>query len=198
MSFSHWEEMAHSLAAKKWWTHDGVVSLSVCELLLKQAQTLAKESRFRKARIGKGIQKKLVMEIRRDEIYWIEDWDSCHFSSYGEILESIKQALRFHLFLPIKRFEGHLAFYRKGAFYLKHIDRHSVQPHRLITCVLYLNDVSPEKGGELVLYGPSQEQTFIHPKKGRLVVFDSEMSHEVKTTQQNRWSLTSWMREDVL
>lgn len=191
-------EMAEGLSSKGWWLSKELVSDLICESLLSSAKEQAKMNRFKQARIGKGIKKRLVKDIRKDEIFWVEDWDGSAFKGYKEILDALIECLRRELFLPIKRFEGHLAHYRPNGFYIKHVDRHSVQPHRLMTCVLYLNDVPPGQGGELVLYKGDDILTVIQPQKGQLVLFDSATPHEVKSTAISRWSLTCWMRDDVL
>lgn len=154
-------------------------------------------NRFCQARIGKGIGKRLRKEIRKDQIYWVEHWGRPPFLLYQEILESLILILRRELFLPIKRFEGHLAYYAPGGHYLPHVDRHQVEPHRLITAVLYLNQV--HKGGELLLYNEKKEVlTRIQPNLSRFVVFRSDFLHEVRPTREDRFSLTSWLRDDVL
>lgn len=163
--------------------------------LLSFAQKRLEMNRFRRARIGKGLGKKLNREVRKDQIYWVEEWNVQPFVPYHEVLSHLTAALRRELFLPIKRFEGHLAYYAPGGHYLPHVDRHQVEPHRLISTVLYLNDVN--EGGELLLYTDKREVR-IQPKLSKLIVFRSDLLHEVLPTQEDRFSLTSWFRDDVL
>lgn len=157
--------MAEALSSQGWWLVSDLIPESICESLLQAAKEQARKNRFRQARIGKGVQKKVVKDIRKDEIFWVENWEVPAFKEYGAVLNLLLEALRRELFLPIKRFEGHLAHYKAGDFYLRHEDRHSIQPHRLITCVLYLNDVPEGKGGELILYKGDEILTVVHPKK---------------------------------
>jgi SM-20-related protein len=171
------------------------ISEELCTDLYEHAQSLIKQSHFQQAKVGRGLAKNLQQEIRGDQIFWIDDWSLSPFSRYGEILEQLRLTLRKELFLPIKRFEGHLALYQQGAFYLPHIDRHQNQPHRLISTVLYLNDV--KVGGELVIQTRSGVVE-VRPHRGTLVVFESDLTHEVRPTDSPRLSLTSWLRDDVL
>lgn len=190
--------MAEALSEKGWWLSPDLVSDSLCDSLLQAAKEQARRDRFKQAGIGKGVRKRVVKNIRKDEIFWIEDWSVSAFEGYKGVLDFLLESLKRELFLPIKRFEGHLAHYRAGGFYLRHEDRHSVQPHRLITCVLYLNDVQEGHGGELILYNGEEILTVIQPRRKHLVLFDSSIPHEVKATKVPRWSLTCWMRDDVL
>jgi len=185
-----------SLAEKGFWISDDLVPPDVCKALLKAAQEKFREDEFRRARVGKGLKKKRVENIRKDQIYWVEDWAAPPFSFYAALLEELRLEGRRELYLPLKRFEGHLAHYETGAFYVRHVDRHQIEPHRLLSTVLYLNDVS--SGGELLLYKGQKPLLTLKPKQGRFIVFNSELPHEVVRTEEPRWTLTCWMRDDVL
>ena len=166
--------------------------------LLRWAQDLKEKEFFRQAEVGKGIRKQTIEELRSDEIYWVEDWSGEVFVPYRDVLLKIQEKLRRDLFLPVKRFEGHIAHYEAGSFYVRHVDRHKVQPHRLISSVLYLSDLLEGEGGELILYPLGKEPVVIRPHLGNVVLFQSQIPHEVKATKKSRWSLTSWFRDDVL
>jgi SM-20-related protein len=190
------QQMSLSVAQNGFWISDDFVPLELTETLLRHALRKFNEDGFSRAHVGKGIYKKQVQEVRKDQIYWIEDWYSPPFSPYGDLLNELRLFCRRELFLPLKRFEGHLAHYEPGAFYIRHVDRHQVQAHRLLSTVLYLNDV--KEGGELVLFKGDKVLETLKPQKGRFIIFDSSLPHEVLVTHQSRWTLTSWLRDDVL
>lgn len=181
------------------------------EALLFQAQTLFKNNQFTPAKVGKGVQKKRVKSIRGDMIHWIEDWSHPSLIDLKNIFEEILQNAKRELFLPLKRFESHLTYYPSGTHYLRHVDRHQKNPSRLLTAVLYLGDWHEGNGGELILYKTDQlsawesqtphpseiKKVVISPLPGRMVLFDSTLVHEVKTTHVPRWSLTTWFRDDI-
>lgn len=159
----------------------------------------SKKDHFHKAKIGRNESKILNQEIRSDEIFWIENWqENDVLRDYNELLCEIMTYIKMTFFLPLKRFESHFACYPKGSFYKKHLDRHKDSPHRQITIVLYLNDLEIADGGELVLYPDQDSQGIkINPKEGRLAIFITDnMIHEVLPTAKERYSITTWMRDD--
>lgn len=178
---------------------DDVISKSIQIDLLNIANNNYKSGDFSPARIGKGISKKLIQDIRGDMIYWIEDWSPSALSEVKIILDEIMIFGRKGLYMPLKRFESHFSFYPVGSFYLKHVDRHQLNPSRLLSAVLYIGEMDGDAAGELVVYSNDKETSprIIKPQPRRLVVFDSSLEHEVKVTKQPRWSLTSWFRDDV-
>ncbi len=193
---SVFKSMVDSLAENGHWASTDLIPPPLTSNLLEMAKSKLKRDLFQEAHVGKGLKKTLAKTIRRDEIFWIDNWEREHLCDYYSILQNIQDTLRKELFLPLKRFEGHFAHYQKGAFYLKHTDRHSVQAHRLLTIVLYLNSVD---GGELVIFDEhGQEKMAIFPEPSKLVIFDSALSHEVRPTLSSRFSLTGWFRDDVL
>jgi SM-20-related protein len=152
---------------------------------------------FHQAGIGAG---EVNLEIRRDQIRWIE---------HGEAPEPLKPildcyrasfpAINSSCFLGLESLEAMLAIYPAGAFYRRHRDRFRRKAHRVVSLVLYLNENwGSGDGGELVLYpgpeveGPSPDIT-IEPRAGRLVMFLSELEHEVRVTNVPRYSLTTWL-----
>lgn len=133
---------------------------------------------------------------------WIGDgavgWREEPLPEYQRGMMELMSQARRGLFLPVKRFEAHFAFYPPGAFYSRHLDRHRGSTHRLLTCVFYIGPWTAGDGGELILYLPSGETVRVEPEKGKFIVFDSELPHEVHEANRPRWSLTSWLRDDVL
>jgi SM-20-related protein len=165
--------------------------------IVKLAHELENADRLSKAAIGKGHSKKIDSRIRTDRILWIDSLDNQEIQWIRDIFEGLQKIVRENLFLPVKRYEFHLAKYDKGSFYRLHQDTHLENPGRLVSCVLYLNACLEGQGGELVLYDEELRPIKIRPEKGKLVVFDSTLEHEVKRTSVDRWSVTGWLRSDI-
>ncbi|MCD8528996.1 MAG: 2OG-Fe(II) oxygenase [Chitinophagales bacterium] len=107
------------------------------------------------------------------------------------------QQFKQEFYLPLKDFESMYAIYPSGAFYKKHTDQFVQQPHRIISLVYYMNQNWKEKdGGHLVIYKDKNAIT-INPLFNRLVLFKSELWHEVLPCAQKRYSLTSWMKDQL-
>ena len=153
---------------------------------------------FEQARISRSLHQATNTKIRDSKTLWINDWSD--FKEVETLLTDIMLTLNQHFFLSMKRFESQLAWYQPGGFYKKHLDVHKETRHRQVTTILFLSDC--EQGGELVLYDRkdiNKIDTVISPKAGMLVTFfSSQVFHEVRETQKDRFSLTSWMRDDEL
>lgn len=159
-------------------------------------QYAIKSHALRPAMIGKGDEKLLSPNIRGDHMLWLESQDIC-FQPFFDLLDQITQLLRQELFLPIRSREAQMAFYRQGQFYARHKDRHSHSSQRLVSLVLYLNPWQAGDGGELVLYPTDSPAQFVTPLFNNMVIFLSELDHEVRPTLIERKSLTAWLREDI-
>lgn len=172
---------------------------SMKEFCLLQYQ----QGEFEKAKIGKGIEKQRITEIRNDYILWLSDY--AHEKTVRSFLDEIYQLMDYlseFFRISLNRYEGHYAIYPPGSFYKKHLDQFSDTSNRLISCVVYLNDEWDEKdGGQLRVYHKenSNEFTDIFPEFGKVVCFRSDcVEHEVIKTTAKRFSITGWMRRDEL
>lgn len=156
------------------------------------------EGLFKSAHIGRGVNQQQQVAIRNDRIYWLEH----HFPAGGRylaLMTELQQLLNEQLFLGLRSFESHYAYYEVGSFYRRHIDRHRDNDARMITAVCYLNPVWPaDAGGELLAYDAQNELLFRQaPLGGTLVLFTSpHIPHEVLPATQPRLSLTGWFRRD--
>lgn len=173
---------------------DHFLDLNVCDRLVHFGK--ARQDEFRSAQVGRGFHKREIKEIRRDHIYWIDHWNTPELELIQSKLSNLALAFKKQM-LPIKRFESHLALYRPGDFYIRHRDQHKTSPHRLITAVMYLSRWEKKNEGELVIYLDTENKKIVEPQKGRLVLFESQLEHEVLTTESERWSLTTWFRDDL-
>ena len=80
--------------------------------------------------------------------------------------------------------------------------------HRSVTCILYLNSLEWNSGGNLRCYREKEtveeRETFtdVSPTGGTLIIFDSEkVEHEVLPSTKDRYALTLWIngeRKEVL
>ncbi|KAJ3052916.1 Egl nine 3 [Rhizophlyctis rosea] len=115
----------------------------------------------------------------------------------------------------LTKVEGHIPFTSKGlqlgyypgnaTRYAKHRDSSPLNPHRKITMILYLNaDWAEEDGGYLrvhrekpkVVVQPdvaSSDTEDLAPLFNRLVIFRSDMEHEVLPSYGNRYAITMWL-----
>lgn len=156
---------------------------------------------FRRARVGRGSDKVIREDIRRDEVLWLEEATAGPAAKrYLDRLEELRLGINRRLFAGLFDFEGHFAVYPPGAFYKAHLDRHRGTADRVVTAILYLNDGwVPEHGGRLKLWttpgvqdGPVE---WIEPRLGTLVVFFSgDHWHEVEVARRTRASVTGWFR----
>ncbi|WMN12707.1 2OG-Fe(II) oxygenase [Marivirga salinae] len=149
---------------------------------------------FKKAGIGKQALFQLDKSIRGDYIQWLDR------SNQNQIvlqildkMESLKNTLNETCYLGLKDFETHFAIYPENTFYKKHVDRFQQNAHRVISFVLYLNENWQEgNGGELAIYLENQTE-IVQPLAGRLLLFRSELEHEVLMSYKKRYSVTGWM-----
>jgi SM-20-related protein len=158
---------------------------------------LQDEGRFRKAGIGKMQHHTIDRSFRGDMIFWINSSSSglvTPESSLNQKVEKLRAWLNRYYFLGLKDHEAHLAFYPPGTFYKRHTDRFVQQQHRVLSVVIYLNENWSEvDGGQLVIYPDEATSVGIEPISGRLVVFKSELEHEVLPTHSGRYSMTGWL-----
>jgi len=150
---------------------------------------------FQTAGIGKLHHYTVDKNVRGDAILWIEEDLS---NGYLKQIEVLIDDLRIHLnrtcYLGLRDYEMHLAVYPPGAFYKRHADRFKLSPHRHISFVFYLNpDWEKGHGGELNLFLEDGRSQLVEPRGGTLIVFRSELEHEVLLANQARYSLTGWM-----
>lgn len=179
------------------WTVPDFLNSSQIQILLNHALLTEEMGLLKRAAIGKGDMKTRDESIRSDKIHWLDQYNTPAGQLAQQVFEGLLGLARKKLFLPARRFECHFAKYENGDAYLRHSDRHSFLPGRLLTCVIYLSDLEGNHGGELVLYDEDLRPIKITPSPGRIVVFDSGLEHEVRPTRQTRWSLTGWLREDL-
>ncbi|MCF8473620.1 MAG: 2OG-Fe(II) oxygenase [Emcibacter sp.] len=152
---------------------------------------------FKKAGIGRNLDHIVDHSVRRDEICWITG-NTIMGKAWLDWISSLQIFLNRQLFMGLFSFESHFAHYQKDAYYKKHYDAFKGEANRILSVVLYLNpNWCKEDAGELVLYfgEDQQERLIIAPEFATLVVFLSEdFSHEVLSSNNDRYSIAGWFR----
>jgi SM-20-related protein len=177
---------------------DNFLTESEVKNLLFRFTKRYESGQFKAAQIGRSSESTQKIEIRGDEILWLENNSS---DTAEQKFLSKNQAFIDYLnqtcYLGIKNVEIHFSKYNTGKFYKRHLDSFQQQKGRILSVIYYLNNNwQPQDGGCLMLYPQKNgvEQTVeIAPIAGRLVCFESEkIVHEVLTTTTERYSITGW------
>ncbi len=159
-------------------------------------------SRYQMAKVSAGGR---VETVRSDSTHWIDEQDVIG-ADYLAALFGLGDALNQSLYLGIRSVEAHYAQYEVGQFYAQHRDNPKNSNVRAISTVLYLNRIEDdllidknwqaEWGGELRLDDLHHTAHDILPIANRLVVFQSDLPHEVLPATQIRRSIAGWLRRD--
>ena len=150
---------------------------------------------YRDAQLTDGIR---VSEIRGDKIRWItKDFFAGFY--YLDSINQLASVLNRALFAGIRHSEAHYACYPVGFGYQWHRDNPAGRDERVISAVFYLNDDwSAEDGGALALIDHHGEHHQVIPVANRLIIFDSNLKHQVQIAHRQRYSIATWMRRDGL
>lgn len=170
--------------------------------LMQECEAACANGDFRQAGVGRGAERVIREDIRRDQVMWLRPGDeSVEQKVYLAWLEALRLALNQRFFLGLFEFEGHFAIYPEGAFYKPHLDRHAGTNDRIVTVILYLNpDWQPGDGGELKLWTTPGDKAgayeIIEPRLGTVVCFlAGDHWHEVLPARKTRMSITGWFRQ---
>ena len=167
---------------------DELYSVEYIQSLVHECTTHLAE--FRQA----GVQNGVVSHIRSDHILWIEDQLPIA-QQHIKTLESLSASLNQAFYLGIKEIEAHFACYHAGEFYALHRDNPQQKNDRMISTVFYLHESWQEDwGGQLKLQDKQEQWHTIQPLPNRLAIFQSNLLHEVLLSQQQRLSITAWLR----
>jgi SM-20-related protein len=150
---------------------------------------------FKKAGIGKNVDKQINEAIRGDFISWIDRGNAAEpLRVYLERLSQLVAYVNRTLYLSLKDYEVHMTVYPAGSFYKRHLDQFKADDHRKLSAICYLNkDWTEENGGQLRMHLPEGSLDVL-PRAGTLVCFRSDLiEHEVLPANRERLSLTGWM-----
>lgn len=196
-----YEEVINDLMTQKYSVVDDFFSPEEIQTLRNSLLSKYEEDQFKKAAIGSKTNELIVRSIRGDFILWMdekaqEEAEKLFFSRINEFANYLNKTC----FLGILHKEFHYALYPEGTFYKRHLDTFQNDDRRKLSIALYLNrpNWQPEDGGALAIYlqdGEQEKTIEISPIQGRMVIFESqELEHEVKTANQNRLSITGWLK----
>ncbi|WP_019671907.1 2OG-Fe(II) oxygenase [Psychrobacter lutiphocae] len=148
---------------------------------------------YRDAKLAQGIRK---ADIRGDRIRWItQDFFAGFY--YLQSINQLAQLFNRTLFAAIRHSEAHYACYPPGFGYQWHTDNPAGRDERVISAVFYLNDDwKPDDGGELSLIDNHDQLHKLTPKANRLVLFNSNLKHQVEIAHRQRYSIATWLRHD--
>ncbi|MFW2178340.1 MULTISPECIES: 2OG-Fe(II) oxygenase [unclassified Moraxella] len=137
-----------------------------------------------------------VTNIRGDSTRWLDESLPIGWQ-YLQAIDRLGQFFNQTLYAGIRHCEAHYARYPVGFGYQWHSDNPVGRDERVISAVFYLNDNWGEHdGGEIELTDKQNHQQKLLPKANRLVVFDSNLLHQVAITHRERFSIATWMRKD--
>ena len=135
-------------------------------------------------------------DLRSDSIFWLEAGspDQNEQRVWAE-LQSLKSGLQEYFRLHLSEFECHFSYYRKGQFYSRHLDTLAQNNRRMFSFVIYLNEAwQAEDGGQLRGFRDETLLFEIAPQLGSMILFRSDLEHEVLPTHTDRYALTGWFR----
>lgn len=157
---------------------------------------LQREEKFHRAGVGHGAELHGGGDIRRDEICWLNPESGVAAQhELWEKMRALKEAFNQTLFLGLTEFEGHYASYPAGGFYQRHRDSFREDGDRMVSVVIYLNEVRKKSDGGQLRVFQNESHTDIEPTGGTLVCFLSkEMEHEVLPSLNSRISFTGWFK----
>lgn len=162
-------------------------------LLLERFQDVQKQGLFQSATITQTTD--LATAIRNDFTYWLEKEHHPTESKALENLEQVLAALKNHFRISLSNLECHFSYYPAGHFYKKHIDQTQDNNKRFFSFVIYLNpNWKSSYGGKLVGYRQEDKLFDVMPHFGEMIIFHSDIPHEVETSHHERRSIAGWFR----
>lgn len=150
---------------------------------------------YRDAELTAGVR---ISDIRGDRIRWItENFFAGYF--YLQSINALGVLLNRSLFAGIRHSEAHYACYPIGFGYQWHSDNPAGRDERVISAVFYLNDDwTAEDGGAVEIMDNHGAHHTIMPVANRLIIFNSDLQHQVQIAHRQRYSIATWMRRDGL
>ena len=148
---------------------------------------------YRDAQLTAGIR---ISDIRGDKIRWItKDFFAGFY--YLHSINTLANLFNQSLFAGVRHSEAHYACYPVGFGYQWHSDNPAGRNERVISAVFYLNDDwTTSDGGALEIIDKHGIHHNVMPVANRLVIFDSDLRHQVQIANRQRYSIATWMRRD--
>ncbi len=150
---------------------------------------------YREAALTAGIR---LSHIRGDKIRWINQDFFAGFY-YLQSIHALADLLNRSLFAGIRHVEAHYACYHIGFGYQWHSDNPAGRDERVISAVFYLNDDwQAADGGAVEIVDNHGVHHEMMPLANRLIIFNSDLQHQVQIAHRQRYSVATWMRRDGL
>jgi len=148
---------------------------------------------YRDAELTAGVR---ISDIRGDRIRWItEDFFAGYY--YLQSINALASLFNRSLFAGIRHSEAHYACYPTGFGYQWHSDNPAGRDERVISAVFYLNDDwESTDGGALEVVDKHSVHHEVMPVANRLIIFDSDLRHQVQIAHRQRYSIATWLRRD--
>ena len=185
------ETVLDALTTQGWVMLDDVFSPEAIEALQEESGFVD----YRTAALTAGVE---IRDIRGDRIRWItQDFFAGFY--YLSSINALAALLNRYLFAGIRHSEAHYACYPAGFGYQWHSDNPAGRDERVISAVFYLNDDwTATDGGALEIVDHHGVHHEVKPVANRLIIFDSNLRHQVQTAHRQRYSIATWMRRDGL
>ncbi|MGM8937684.1 2OG-Fe(II) oxygenase [Psychrobacter glaciei] len=150
---------------------------------------------YRDAELTAGIR---LSDIRGDKIRWItENFFAGYY--YLQSINTLAALFNRSLFAGIRHSEAHYACYPVGFGYQWHSDNPAGRDERVISAVFYLNDEwASTDGGALEIVDTHGIHHNVMPVANRLIIFASDLQHQVQIAHRQRYSIATWLRRDGL
>ena len=187
------------LARRRWARIPAFLGVEEWKPLAEHARRAWGAGELRQAGVGQGADLAVRSDVRGDWIGWLDPQAvSPDLRAYLARMEDLRLELNRSAYLGLLEFETHLAVYPPGAGYARHSDRFARDARRAISTVLYLNeDWGPADGGALRLHLDPGTWRDFEPRGGTLVIFASDLEHEVLPAQRERLSLPGWFKRSA-
>lgn len=191
-----WTQLLDDAALDHLSTHGYVLIPQVLDAeffaaLCAESQTLAD---YQAAGLIDGVQ---ARQIRSDKTRWLTPTDAVG-GQYLMALDRLSDWLNQQFYLGIQRAEAHYACYEAGQFYQLHRDNPKDSNVRAISTVFYLNAAWQSAwGGQIRLQDRADIWHEFDPIGNQMVMFDSDLLHEVLPATTTRRSIAGWLRRDT-
>ena len=193
---------------------ENFMSLNDVSMLKEDVSLLNAEGRFRVAGVGDASTNRMADDVRRCEQCFLyprgkhgggghQDGRNMLYSVLDDVRNSLQQETGETLDGLLT--EGLYAQYPRGGFYRRHIDSYPNTPQasRKFSFLLYCNEGWEESDGgclrihtdgglEVAPAGAPPSYVDVQPKAGTLVVFRSDVPHEVLDTSASRLAMVGW------
>lgn len=196
------QKIAQDIQNNGFFYKDDFLNEDLANVILQEIKTLEEKGSLKAAGMGSGIATVVNTEDRGDLHCWLNDTTTpTNMKVAVSQLKKIVDAFNHEFGTEFNKTSIQVAVYQGGGRrYKRHADASPFfSTNRKITCLLYFN--KNLVGGNLKLY--RKERSFeneglyygneneieIEPKFNRLVVFPSDMYHEVLPAYSNRYSM---------